>query len=159
MSTPVLCELWRTKAGSEAIYVLRCEELQHQITRSPTIITVPGQKSTGTYRVYGYDVGVVQETLSLNGIIDVNDENVVAGDPAYEAAYSKKYPGKLSLRLAALTWWADASWASKTDLIQLKSWGDSTIYYGVIATVQFNLDPAQNFFRFSLSFKVASYPV
>jgi len=155
MST-VLIEMWR-QDGSNTKYVLRSENVQHQIQRTPTVITIPGNPDTGEPRIVGYDLGVVNETLTISGIIATQSENVVAGDPAYEAGVAKTYPGKVALRNAVLKWWADATWGvTPTGLIMLKTpLGES--YEGIIQGCQFTEEPGHDYFSFALVFRICKY--
>jgi len=152
----VLCELHRQDGTLNTHYVLRVETYQHQIQRVPTIITIPGKKETGEPRIFGYDVGVVSENFTLSGLVGTQDEDVVAGDPAYEAGVPKVYPGMVSLRTATLKWWADADWGiSPTKLIKLRT--PLLDVEGVIAACQFTLEPARDVYNFSLVFRVCRY--
>ena len=149
-------ELHRGAVGTPTKYVLRVESIQHQIGRTPTIITIPG-KTDGTPQVVGYDLGVVNETITLNGIVGTADESVVSGDPAYEAGVTKVYPSKPNLRVAALYWWVDAIWSTNppTQLIGLHD--PLEAYDGIIQSCQFTLEPAHDYYHFSLVFRIAKY--
>lgn len=159
----VLIELRRDKpAPDNDVYVLRCETHQHQITRMPTIITLPGKRTAeGKPRIIGYDIGIVSEQITLSGQVTTQDETVVVGDPAYDALISKVYPGKESLRDVALYWWADVtSWADPDGTGKVELWTPlGETYKGIIQSVQFTQEPARDIYNFSLVFRVAHYPV
>ena len=139
-------------AGAK-IYVLRVGSIQHQVQRRPTIVELPGDPEPGESQIMGYDIGITVESISLNGDVTNADEAVGSTDPAYEAALTKTYPGKTSLREAALTWWADANWAEKTGMIELHT-PLGEIYMGVVQEVQFQLSPGRDLYEFSLSFRI-----
>ena len=157
MAEAVLIELWSGET-TPTKYVLQAESVQHQITRQPTVITVPGDQNTGVPNIIGYDLGIVQETLTINGIIDTQDRNVESGDPAYEAGVTKIYPGKLSLRTAILEWWAGIDWSTSppSGLVHVKTaLGED--YEGIIQQGQFTLEPAHDYFHFSLVYRITKY--
>lgn len=153
----VLIELRRGAAApDDTKYVLRAETLQHQIARQPTVITIPGAPDTGEPNILGYDLGIAQETITVSGLVAMADEDVGVDDPAYEAGVAKVYPGKLSLRTAALYWWADADWAAKTGYTKLLTpLGEE--YEGVLQQCQFTLEPAKEVYGFSLVFRVLKF--
>ena len=139
-------------------YVLRTENVQHQITRTPMVLTIPGDPATGAPQIIGYDLGTVQETLTINGIIATANESVVSGDPAYEAGVTKVYPGKLSLRTAALYWWYTIDWATSppSGLCLIKT-PLAESYQGIIQQCQFTLEPGHDYYHFSLVFRITAY--
>ena len=149
------CELHRQDGVVDTKYVLKAETYQHQIQRSPTIITIPGKPATGEPSIIGYDLGIAQETLTLNGIVDTADVELVEGDANYEAGVTKIYPGMASLRIASLYWWADADWGARTGMIKLRT--PLVDYEGIIQACQFTLEPAVDRYTFSLIFRVAKY--
>ena len=153
----VLIELWSGEAVPTKL-VLKAESVQHQITRQPTIITIPGNPTTGTPQIVGYDVGIVQETLTINGIVGTADEDVGSDDPAYEAGVTKVYPGKKELRDAVLKWWYTIDWTTSppTGLVVVKTpLGES--YEGIIQQCQFGLEPGHDYYHFSLVFRITAY--
>ena len=152
----VLVELHRQDGVASTKFVLRAETYQHQIQRTPTIITIPGKPDTGEPQIVGYDLGVTAETFTLTGQVPTQDENVVSGDLAYEAGVTKVYPGMRSLRKAALYWWADANWGvTPTGLVKLRL--PLIDVEGIIASCQFTLEPARDVYDFSLVFRVTKY--
>ena len=156
MADVVLCELHRQDGVVNTHYVLRAETYQHQIQRTPTIITIPGKPDTGEPQIVGYDLGVVEETFTLSGQVGTQDENVVSSDPAYEAGVTKVYPCMTSLRIAALEWWADAVWgAAPTGLVKLRT--PQLDVEGIIGSLQFTQEPARDMYDFSLVFRVTKY--
>lgn len=155
----VLIELWSGEA-TPTRYVLRAESVQHQITRAPTIITYPGDPSTGDPGIIGYDLGVIQETLTINGIIGTEDESITdSNDPAYEAGETKTYPGKISLRDAVRKWWHTVDWETSppTGFCYIKTPLDES-YEVVVQQCQFSLEPGHDYYHFSLVCKIAVYP-
>jgi len=151
----ILCELHRQDGAANTKYVLQVETHQHQMQRQPTVLTVPGDQGTGKPNVVGYDLGIVAETFTLNGLLDNVDRAVGSGDPAYEEGVTKVYPGAVSLRTAALYWWLDGDWATKEHFVKLRT--PLLDVEGIIASLQLTQDPAQDYFHFSLQFRVAKY--
>ena len=153
-----LMELWSGE-DTPTKYVLRAENVQHQITRSPTIITVPGASATGKPDIIGYDLGIVQETITINGVISTTNETVVDGDPAYEEGVTKVYPGKLLLRTAVLYWWYTIDWTTSplSGLCLIKT-PLAESYAGIIQQCQFTLEPGHDYYHFSLVFRITAYP-
>ena len=162
----VLIELAQDR-GTENItnpktYVLQVTEFTHNIQRSPTILELPGDSETGEPMLMGFDIGTTKEIITLNGDVrPTNNALLTSADENYEAAKFKHYPGKMELREAALTWWADADWAEKSGLIHLTTPltvdGLNEEYLGIIENIQFSLPPAQDMYTFSISFRVLDH--
>lgn len=154
----VLVELVRG-VGTD-YYVLSAETTQQQGTRAPSILTIPGEFDTGKVRIVGYDLGILNEQITVSGLVETQDRTVVSGDPAYEVGVSKIYPGKATLRTACVKWWADADLGKLPNIVgfpKLKlPLGDE--YYVIVAQFQFNEAPGQDFFSFSIVFRVVSGP-
>ena len=145
-------------------YVLKVENFSQQITRQPTVITTAGMRRDpvtlepiGRPRVVAYDIGIVSEQVTLSGQILRIDEDVVEGDAAYEDGVDKIYPGKETLRMAVLTWWADGNWGNPPEGFVQLHFPVGPVLAGVIQSCQFNQQPGRDIFEFSLVFRVAYY--
>lgn len=143
--------------------VLQVSQAQFQMTRSPTVITIPGDQDSGDAQIIGFDIGMVSEQITLSGMLDTQQRNVLSTDPAYNNTPNKIYPSMTQLRSACLTWWHDVDWAtimgSSAPLCSTILWTPGGQDYRVIVQqAQFSEDPGIDMYSFSLVLRVIWYP-
>lgn len=75
-------------------YTLKVEEITHAMVRMPTQSGLPGDTDNNQVNVFGIDLGMCVEQISLTGLIEETDAE--AGEPT-----------KKNLETAVRNWWSE----------------------------------------------------
>jgi hypothetical protein len=126
-------------------YLIKCEDLTHNIQRQPLASPMPGDPNTGEAQIILLDMGIATKSFSIVGIVNVEAETISEGT----------FITKAQLEDAVETWWASFDWGAGEGLIEFET-PLGEIYQGIFRNASFRLKGGTDYYELSLEFMVHS---